>query len=199
MKFIPKLIIGLSCLGLAACMSGGGYMAARLLHKNSTVTFPSFKDTAIHGEEGKVLLKEYIGDYQVEKSWGNNVDNIASAQIRFDNNKVSLLVYPKDWTAPLFKMEFEWCHVITSDHKYIRLKKVNQHLKCYGKTSDGWTTSMEIAKPTAESTGFSPNLEMFTSILVDGRQVPINQFEYALSYEGWHDSPAPLLGLKKVR
>lgn len=173
-------------------------MTSRLLHKNSTITFPSFKDTILHEQE-RALLQDYIGDYQVEKSWGNNVDNIALAQIRFDNNKVSLSVYPKDWTVPRFKMEFTMCIVVTSDDKYIRLKKVKQHLKCNGKTSDGFGTSMEIAKPGAESTGFSPNLEMFTSILVDGRQVPINQFEYALSYQGWHDSPTPLLGLKKIK
>nr|WP_244772958.1 hypothetical protein [Alysiella crassa]UOP06095.1 hypothetical protein LVJ80_09660 [Alysiella crassa] len=191
-----KFMIGLSCLGLAACMAGGGYM--RVFQKNVTTTFPSFKDTTLHEKE-RALLQEYIGDYQVQQSWGNPLEKMALAKIRLDNNKVSLSVYPKDWTVPSFKIEFEMCHIVTSDDKYIRLKKVKQHLKCYGKSSDGFGTSLEIAKPSTESTGFSPNLEMFTSILVEGRQVPINQFEYALSYQGWHDEPAPLLGLKKIK
>lgn len=196
MKLAQKFMIGLSCLGLAACMAGGGYI--RVFKKDVTITFPSFQETTL-AEPTRELVQQYVGDYQVERFWGNPLDKVVLAKVRFENNKVSLSVYPKDWTVPSFKMEYERCSILTTDDKYIRLKKVNQHLRCYGKASDGWSTSLEIAKPTAESTGLSPNLEMFTSILVDGRQVPINQFDYALSYQGWHDAPEPLLGLKKVK
>ena len=198
MKYDQTLVISFLCLHLGACVEGGGYMASRIFNKNSTLTFPSFQDTQL-SEDGNALLKQYLGDYQVKKSWGNIVDNTQLVKIRFDNNKVSLSVYPENWTVPHYKMEFETCDIVKKLSKYHRLQKVNQHLECYGRASDGLITSMELGRPTADSTGFSPNLEFLTSILIDGRQVPINQFDYVLSYLTWIDAPEPLLGLAKIR
>ena len=104
MRLTRLCAIGSLCFLLSGCITfiGGGYMFST---KNSTVTFASYGNTEFTPEAEKAF-HAYVGEYQVKRAWNNLVERAERLSIQFENNKAVLLVYPKDWEKPSYKIEF---------------------------------------------------------------------------------------------
>lgn len=195
MRLTRLCAIGSLCFLLSGCITfiGGGYMFST---KNSTVTFASYGNTEFTPEAEKAF-RAYMGEYQVKRAWNNLVERAERLSIQFENNKAVLLVYPKDWEKPSYKIEFSSCKIIKEESKFLPLHHVEDYLYCENNYKEN--ARMQIGRTNVNSTGKAYNPELITSLLVDSREVSVKDFPYALSYKNWSDNPAPLFGVEKIK
>ncbi|WP_151789081.1 hypothetical protein [Acinetobacter seifertii] len=192
MNFKTLILIPL-LITLTGCLSGGGYKASLLLNKNSTGNFVTFSHLS---EESKSNIQSWLGSYKVKDSWGNYTFNIAQVDLSIVNNKVVGEVFPKGWSKPAYRIEFNICY---KDNGYFSPKEyrdLGDAVLCTSNSNE--YSQFVLGKTKATTMVKKENEELFSSILYSGSFVTVNDAPYVMKIKIWNDAPEPVLSLEKI-
>ncbi|MEQ1325024.1 hypothetical protein [Acinetobacter soli] len=191
---IKALILIPLLITLTGCLSGGGYKTALLLNKNKTGSFITFSNL---NEESKSNILPWLGRYKVKESWGNFTFNLDQVDISIVNNKVVGEVYPKYWSKPAYRIEFDICYKDKVNFSSTEYKDLGDAVLCTSNSSE--YSTFVLGKTKSTTMVKKDNEELFSSILYSGSFVTVNNTPYVMKIKIWNDAPQPVLSLEKIQ
>lgn len=187
-------------LFLSACMSDAGIKVANMGNKQQmTHTAVAFGTLRLN-EEVAGSYKAFLGEYQVEESWNNNLFHIDKVVIEERNNKIIVLTYPKGWQIPNQKTEFTGCQVVNERRPTdYGISFTEQTLLCVSSTGNPFKghSSVEMAKTTDKTIGKAEIPVSMLNVLLPAKDIKITT-PYAIRLDLW-DELKPLLAVREVK
>ena len=198
MRIYQLSVLCFLLLTLSACMNDAGIKLAHMQNKSQMMLTSEAYGNLKVKEDNVGSYKEFLGEYQVQQSWDNNVFHIDRVVIKEQDNKLVILTYPKGWQNPNQKTEFTGCYVANTvgDSKYF-INNTGKKLSCGNPTTNSFKghSMFEVAKTTNNTIAKSPIPEFYLGTMLPPRNIKIDT-PYAMQLDLW-DQAKPILAVTK--